>query len=72
MGISVSEDKWFSFRNILFVICEHRNQHQFDIKVKLHTLTQIPQPMHNSSEMKAIFEAGVTSMQSFPAEGEAK
>ena len=32
----------------------------------IHTLTQIPQPIHNSSEMKAILDAGVTSIQSFP------
>ena len=31
------------------------------------TLTQIPQPMQSSSEMKAIFAAKETSMQSFPA-----
>ena len=29
-------------------------------------LTQIPHPMHSSSEIKAIFEAGVTSIHSFP------
>jgi hypothetical protein len=33
---------------------------------KGHFLGQIPQPMHNSSEMKAIFDAELTSMQSFP------
>lgn len=32
----------------------------------MHTLTQIPQPIHNSSEIKAILDAGVTSIQSFP------
>lgn len=31
------------------------------------TLTQMPQPMHSSSEMYATFEAGVTSIQSLPA-----
>ena len=30
------------------------------------TLMQIPQPMHNVSEMKASFEVGITSIQSFP------
>lgn len=30
------------------------------------TLTQIPHPMHSSSEMVAILSFGVTSMQSFP------
>lgn len=30
------------------------------------TLTQIPHPMHNSSEMKAVLEAEVTSIHSFP------
>ncbi|KAJ6565975.1 hypothetical protein B0H10DRAFT_1841973, partial [Mycena sp. CBHHK59/15] len=29
-------------------------------------LTQIPQPMHKNSEMKAILSVGLTSMQSFP------
>ena len=33
---------------------------------KGHFLTQIPQPIHSSSEMDAIFEEGATSMQSFP------
>ena len=33
---------------------------------KGHFLTQIPHPMHNSSEMKAILSFGVTSMQSLP------
>lgn len=31
-----------------------------------HFLGQIPQPMQSSSEMKAILESGVTSMQSLP------
>ena len=31
-----------------------------------HFLTQIPHPIHNLSEMKAIFDSGATSMQSFP------
>lgn len=30
------------------------------------TFTQIPQPMHSSSEIHAIFELGLTSMQSLP------
>jgi hypothetical protein len=38
----------------------------FQSSSSYRTLTQIPQPMHNSSEMNAIFEAGVTSMQSLP------
>ncbi|KAJ7016268.1 hypothetical protein C8F04DRAFT_982247 [Mycena alexandri] len=29
-------------------------------------LTQIPQPMHRNSEMKAILSVDLTSMQSFP------
>lgn len=32
------------------------------------TLTQIPHPMHNSSEIKAILEAEVTSIHNFPAD----
>ena len=32
------------------------------------TFTQIPQPMHSSSEIHAVFELGVTSMQSLPAQ----
>ncbi len=32
------------------------------------TLTQIPQPIHNSSEIHAIFELGATSIHSFPKE----
>lgn len=36
------------------------------IASKGHFLTQIPQPIQRASEMKAIFEAGVTSMQSLP------
>lgn len=32
----------------------------------LRTFTQIPQPMHNSSEIEAILLLGVTSMQSLP------
>lgn len=31
-----------------------------------HFFGQIPQPMQRLSEMKAILESGVTSMQSFP------
>ena len=31
-----------------------------------HFLTQIPQPIHNSSEIEAILSLGVTSMQSLP------
>lgn len=30
------------------------------------TFTQIPQPIHNSSEIEAIFVLGVTSIHSFP------
>lgn len=36
------------------------------IASKGHFLMQIPQPMQSSSEMKASFELGVTSIQSFP------
>lgn len=31
-----------------------------------HFLTQIPQPIHNSSEMTAFLSVGLTSIQSFP------
>ncbi|KAF8216774.1 hypothetical protein K438DRAFT_1559501, partial [Mycena galopus ATCC 62051] len=31
-------------------------------------LTQIPQPIHKNSEMKAILSVDLTSMQSFPGE----
>ncbi|ABN67477.2 predicted protein [Scheffersomyces stipitis CBS 6054] len=31
-----------------------------------HFLTQIPQPIHKFSEMKAILDAGVTSIHNFP------
>lgn len=34
--------------------------------LKGHFLTQIPHPMQRRSEMKAIFDSGVTSMQSLP------
>ncbi|KAI9336789.1 hypothetical protein BDR26DRAFT_864609 [Obelidium mucronatum] len=33
---------------------------------KGHFLTQIPHPIHNSSERNAIFEFTATSIQSFP------
>ena len=33
---------------------------------KGHFFVQMPQPMHSRSEMKAIFESGVTSIQSLP------
>ncbi|KAI1769444.1 hypothetical protein GGR53DRAFT_472513 [Hypoxylon sp. FL1150] len=33
---------------------------------KGHFLGQIPQPMQRLSEMKAILDSGLTSMQSFP------
>ena len=33
---------------------------------KGHFLTQIPQPIHNSSEIKAILSVGETSIQSLP------
>ena len=33
---------------------------------KGHFLTQIPQPIHSRSDMKAILDSGVTSMQSLP------
>ncbi|KAI1141908.1 hypothetical protein F5Y05DRAFT_209617 [Hypoxylon sp. FL0543] len=36
------------------------------IASKGHFLGQIPHPMQRLSEMKAIFESGLTSMQSFP------
>lgn len=36
------------------------------IAPKGHFLTQIPHPMHKRSDMKAIFDSDVTSMQSFP------
>ena len=36
------------------------------IASKGHFFTQIPQPIHNSSEMEAIFTIGVTSIHSFP------
>lgn len=36
------------------------------IAEKGHFLTQIPHPMHSVSDMKAIFESGVTSIQSLP------
>ncbi|KAI0318522.1 hypothetical protein OF83DRAFT_1056721 [Amylostereum chailletii] len=32
-----------------------------------HFLTQIPQPMHKNSEMKAILSEDLTSIQSLPA-----
>lgn len=34
-----------------------------------HFLTQIPQPIHKNSEMKAILSLDLTSMQSFPVRG---
>lgn len=34
---------------------------------QLQTLTQMPQPIHRDSEMKAILLCGVTSIHSFPA-----
>ena len=33
---------------------------------KGHFLEQIPQPIHKSSEIKAILDSGVTSIQSLP------
>ncbi|KAJ7809093.1 hypothetical protein B0H14DRAFT_2379975, partial [Mycena olivaceomarginata] len=33
-----------------------------------HFLTQIPQPIHRNSEMKAILSVDLTSMQSLPGE----
>ncbi|ODV80344.1 uncharacterized protein CANTADRAFT_40353, partial [Suhomyces tanzawaensis NRRL Y-17324] len=33
---------------------------------KGHFFTQIPQPIHKVSEIKAIFEVGVTSIHNFP------
>ncbi|KAI0111427.1 hypothetical protein F4814DRAFT_354681 [Daldinia grandis] len=36
------------------------------IASKGHFLGQIPHPMQRLSEMKANFESGLTSMQSFP------
>jgi len=37
--------------------------------LRMHFLTQIPQPMHNTSEMKAILSEDFTSMQSLPVYG---
>lgn len=37
-----------------------------------HFLGQIPQPMHKSSEIKAIFDVASTSIQSFPARKQKK
>lgn len=59
MGISVNEQKLTIWDTIY-------------IKTSLltggffFTFTQIPQPMHNSSDKLAIFEFGLTSMHSFP------
>jgi hypothetical protein len=36
------------------------------IASKGHFFTQIPHPMHNSSDKKASFEFGLTSIHSFP------
>lgn len=35
---------------------------------KSNTFTQIPQPMHNDSDIVAILSCGVTSMHNFPGE----
>ena len=34
---------------------------------RMLTFTQMPHPMHSSSDIHATFEAGVTSMHSLPA-----
>jgi hypothetical protein len=34
----------------------------------IHTFTQMPQPMHSSSDIHAILELGDTSMHSLPAQ----
>lgn len=41
-----------------------------NLMISRRTLTHIPHPMHNSSEIKAIFDCGVTSMHSFPVKRE--
>ncbi len=42
--------------------------HPPQVRPQRPTLTQIPQPMHNSSEIHAILELGTTSTQSLPVE----
>ena len=44
-----------AFKALLGCACQQR------------TFTQIPQPMHSSSEIQAVFEVGATSMHSLPA-----
>ncbi len=39
-----------------------------DIASNGHFFTQMPQPMHSSSEIHAIFDVGATSIQSLPGE----
>lgn len=41
---------------------------KYRTKFYIQTLTQIPHPMHNSSEIKAILAAGVTSIHNFPVD----
>ncbi len=42
------------------------NEIRFDLTALDSTLTQMPHPMHSSSDMDAILSLGVTSMQSLP------
>ena len=42
------------------------------VSIYIYTLTQIPQPMHSSSEMNETLAAGLTSMQSFPVQQTSK
>jgi hypothetical protein len=43
-------------------VMNHMEQQDMEL-----TFTQMPQPMHSSSEMKAIFACEETSIQSLPA-----
>jgi phosphoribosyl-dephospho-CoA transferase len=67
MGISVSADHLVISINSI----KHNGTRAQTLKgfqLYLHTLTHIPHPIHNSSEMKAILDAGVTSIQSLPVD----
>ena len=56
------------FAEYLWVTCVSRFVGKLMILIAPngHFLGQMPQPMHSLSDMKAIFESGVTSMQSLP------
>ncbi len=64
---------WQDLKNYSFISIARnvvaREKNKLGVFGKL-TFTQIPQPIQSVSDMKAIFDVGITSMHSFPKRAE--